>query len=172
MVEPGQGKISKKLEGAANVGIIVVALVALGIFAKNYWLKPPEPKHIAVGQQFGLKNANWQVSGRAIVLGISTTCHFCTESAPFYRELVQECAAQHVRTIAVLPESVDEGKGYLANEGISVNDVRQASLSELAISGTPTLLFVDNKGAVKAVWVGKLSPDREHEVLARIDSAD
>ena len=170
MAEAGHGTVAKKIEGAANIGIVIIALLALGMFVKNYLRKPSEPKHIAVGEQLGLKNANWQASGNTIVFGISTTCHFCTESAGFYRELVQECAAHHVQTIATLPQPVDEAKRYLASEGVTVNEVRQVPLSELKITGTPTLLLVDKKGTVQGVWVGKLPPDKEKEIMAKLGS--
>lgn len=168
MTESENGKLARKLEVAANIGIVIVAFVAVGIFVRNYWLKPSEPKYVAAGEQFALKDVNWQESGNTMVFGISTTCHFCTESAGFYRELIKACTAKHVRTIAVLPQSIDASKAYLAGEGVEVNDIRQAQLPELKISGTPTLVLIDSKGVVKGVWLGKLPPEVEKEVLAKV----
>jgi hypothetical protein len=168
MADAANSTIARKLEVAANVCIVIVALVAVGLVARNYWLKRSEPKPVAAGEHFALKNVNWQESGNTVVFGISTTCHFCTESAPFYRELVQKCAAQRVRTIAVLPQPVDVSKAYLANEGVVVNEIRQEALPDLKIRGTPTLVLIDSKGIVKGVWIGKLSPDAEKELLAKV----
>jgi len=33
------------------------------------------------------------------------------------------------------------------------------------VSGTPTLLLVDNTGSVAEAWVGKLEPPQEEDVL-------
>jgi hypothetical protein len=46
--------------------------------------------------------------------------------------------------------------------------VRQAPLSAVGVSGTPTLLLIDGGGAIKESWVGKLPPDKETEVLSRL----
>ena len=160
--------LAKKIEIASNVAIIVLAVVLVGVFVRNYWMKPAEPESAKVGQQLNL--ANWSASGNTLVLGLSTTCHFCSESAGFYRELVQKCAEQHVRTVAVLPQSLVEAKAYLQGEGVVVNEVREMPLSDIKVAGTPTLMLVDANRVVKAVWIGKLSPDDEKGVYAKLGS--
>jgi hypothetical protein len=164
----GSEGAAKKLEMAANVGIIIVALVGVAMLVNNYRQRSQEPKHIPVGARFGLKDVNWQANGKTMVFGISTTCHFCTESAPFYREVVQRCAQQHVKTIAVLPQSTTEAKAYLAGEGVVVDEIRQSALPDLEIGGTPTLLLIDKDGIVRQVWIGKLPGDREKDVLTKV----
>lgn len=162
--------LAKKIEIASNVAIIVLAIVLVGVFVRNYWLKPQpaELESAKVGQQLNL--ANWPASGNTLVFGLSTTCHFCSESAGFYKELVQKCAEQHVRTVAVLPQSLAEAKAYLQGEGVDVNEVRQMTLSDIKVAGTPTLILVDANRVVKAVWIGKLSPDQEKGVYAKLGS--
>jgi hypothetical protein len=66
----------------------------------------------------------------------------------------------------VLPQEVSQGQTYLGKLGVVVDEVRQSTLGAIGVSGTPTLLLVDNKGAVKQSWLGKLSPDKETEVLS------
>jgi len=56
----------------------------------------------------------------------------------------------------------------LESLGVPIRDIRQATLSSLKISATPTLLLLNREGVVKDVWVGKLSGSREKEVLRRI----
>jgi hypothetical protein len=95
------------------------------------------------------------------VLAISTTCHFCKGSVPFYRKL----SGTDVKMLAVLPQPVAEAQQYLGNAGVHVDDVRQVSLNSLGVRGTPTLLIVNDAGVVTDVWVGKLQPDQENQVL-------
>ena len=103
------------------------------------------------------------------MLALSTGCHFCTESASFYKELVQKRAKQgNIRLIAVLPQPVDAGRKYLSDLGIAVDDVRQLAPNSLGVHGTPTLLLVNKDGVVTDSWRGKLSPDKELEVMARL----
>jgi hypothetical protein len=140
------------------------------VVARNYVRHTTGVPTIAAGTKLPLKNASWQSGDKTIVLAISTTCHFCTDSADFYRKLVLECKRRHVHTIAVLPQSTDEAESYLKNEGVAVDEVRQAALSDLHINGTPTLLLVDGSRIVRSVWVGKLASEGEKQVLAKLAS--
>jgi hypothetical protein len=160
---------AKKIELAANIGIVIVAILVVILFIRNYTQRQDNPQRtVALGSKFALKNVNWQATGRNLVFAISTTCHFCTESAPFYRKLVEQCKQQHVHTIAVLPQSPAEAQAYLSGEGVTVDEIRQSPLSDLDVSGTPTLVLVDHAGIVKDVWVGKLPSTKENEVVTTL----
>jgi len=39
------------------------------------------------------------------------------------------------------------------------------SLADVNVSGTPTLLLIDQTGHVLRVWVGKLDENRERDVM-------
>jgi thioredoxin-related protein len=160
-------KAAKAIELAANIGIVLVAVAALVIFARSY-LTQPATQRALVGEKLALKDVNWQVSKKSIVLVLSTTCHFCTESAPFYRQLVKKSEEQHVRTIAVFPQAAVEASSYLKNQDVVVSEVRQSSLADMQVDGTPTLLLIDEKGVVRGEWVGKLPLDGEKDVLAKL----
>lgn len=108
-------------------------------------------------------------SEQTLVLAVSTLCHCCTERAGFYQGLAQQKAKQGgLRLVAVLPQAVRQGKAYLTKLGVSVDEVRQSPMDALGVRGTPTLLLVDKSGTLKALWVGKLSPEKEGEVLSRL----
>ena len=169
-MEDVQRQIGKKIEIAANIGIVIVAILAVTVWITNSRKQTAGPGSIAVGTKFAITDVNWRGNGKTMVLALATTCHFCTESAGFYRELVQYCNSHNIPTVAVFPQTADEGRSYLTNEGVKVNDVRQASFSTIQVSGTPTLLLIDENGAVKRVWVGKLSPDEEKRVLSQLGS--
>jgi len=99
------------------------------------------------------------------VLALSTQCHFCTESAPFFQR-IQKAKAKDLKLLAVLPQPITESHKYLEGEGVTVDDVKQAQLDSIGVSGTPTLLLVESKGAVAQVWQGKLHPEQEDGVVA------
>jgi len=169
MPEDKPGRIAKKIEFAANIAIVLVACVVVVFFIRNYKAgKSGQPHAIAVGTQFALKDIHWEAGRKNIVLALSTTCHYCNESAEFYRQLVKQCEAHGVRTIAVLPQTVNEAQAYLAGKGFRVDEVRQSSLLALEITGTPTLLLIDGQGKVERVWFGKLPPEKEKDVLAKL----
>lgn len=168
-VENKKSGISKKIEMAANIGIVITAVLVVILFVRNFTHRQSDPERtVALGSNFALKNVNWQANDKTLVFGVSTTCHFCTDSAPFYRKLVEACKQQHVHTIAVLPQTPAEAQTYLAGEGVAVDEIRQATLSDLNINGTPTLVLVNRTGVVKRVWLGELSTTKENEVVTAL----
>jgi hypothetical protein len=163
----------KKIELLANVAIIVIALILGVVLVKRYLLSgtqsavPPAPR-VQAGTKVELAGVDWSKSGQTLVLVLSDTCHYCTESAGFYQRLAEQKARQDgARLIAVLPQDVSRGEAYMNKLGVAVDQVQQSPLNALGVSGTPTLLLVDNQGVVKESWLGKLPPDKETEVLNR-----
>ncbi len=55
--------------------------------------------------------------------------------------------------------------------GLSIK-VRQLSLPSLGIHYAPTLVLVDRSGVVSEVWVGRLSPRQETEVMQSLQLKD
>jgi thioredoxin-related protein len=161
----------KQIEVAANVGIIIVAL-AIGVtLIRNSRGDQSQPHQtIKIGSKLAVKDTNWGANGRSIVLALSTTCHFCAESSGFYQKVVRLAQQQHLHTIAVFPQSIPEVQAYLNKQGIAVDETKQAELSSLDINGTPTLLLVDENGIVCNVWIGKLSAEKEKDMLAKLTS--
>jgi thiol-disulfide isomerase/thioredoxin len=194
-MENNKSKLARIVEIATNLSIIAVALVGATVLVKNYLLRPatpvasavrpadsgangphdgsrtdrPNPTGPAAGTQIALPGVSWNDSDETVVLALSNKCHFCTESAPFYQKLTRELADQkNVRVLAVFPQEVNEGKKYLDGLNVPITNVAQATLDSLGVRGTPTLVIVDKNGTVKQSWVGRLTAERETEVLSRI----
>jgi peroxiredoxin len=168
--------ILKKTELLANVAIIVVALLLGGVLVKRYlWPggaadAPRADPRIPAGTRATLPGVDWAANGRTLLLVLSRDCRYCTESAPFYRNLAREAEGRAgVRLIAVFPQEVAEGRKYLADLGVSVHEVRQAAPSSTGAGGTPTLILVDEGGVVRNSWVGKLAAPEESEVLKSLE---
>ena len=155
----------KWLEIAANVSIVVVAVMIVIVFARNYFLgSKTSPPAIADGATLTGQPVNWHDNTKNVVLVLSTTCHFCKESSGFYRKLVEDCR-NHARTIAFFPQTSQEAQAYLKAEYVQVDEVKHANFQSLQIGGTPTLLLVNSNGVVQKVWLGKLTEAKEKEVL-------
>lgn len=166
----------RKIEFLANISIIVVALLLGVVLVKDLLAARPIPaggnnlrrpnEAIQVGEKINLPDVDWHRNGQTLILAISTSCHFCTDSTPFYKRLAEERGA--TRIVAVLPQSPDEGRDYLSKRGVAVDEVRQASLNSLGVTGTPTIITADKEGKAGGVWFGKLPPEKEAEVLNRV----
>jgi thiol-disulfide isomerase/thioredoxin len=195
MLNNSKSRFAKGVEIATNFSIMIVAVVGTTVLVRNYLLRVPAPAAREIkqgaleglpaggrnaptssvpsgpplGEQLSVPGITWGDSKETVVLALSNKCHFCSESAPFYQRLASDLAhRKDVRLVAVFPQNVDEAKKYLGQLGVPIEQVVQASLDSLRVRGTPTLVIVDRTGTVKQSWVGKLTLERETEVLSRI----
>lgn len=165
---------SEKVQTAANIAIILVAILLGGVLVKPYIFpaaamkSAPTGETIKLGTKLPLTDVDWNKSEKNLVLVLSSTCRFCNESAPFYQKLAAQKSEQNnFRLIAVMPQKTEEAKKYLDEHKISVDEIKQTNLDAINVRGTPTLVLVDNTGAVVESWVGKLTPEKETEVISR-----
>ena len=176
----------KKLEVLANIAVVITSLVLCSVLVKKYFFSASKHEasvqaspatspvsnslrrpSIEAGTKISLPGIDWSKSTRTVVLALSTTCHFCSESAPFYQELQQQ-KRDDVRLVALFPQPVEESHAYLNRLRIGINDIVQSPLSSVGASGTPTLLLIDNRGAVVDSWVGKLTDVAAEQVRAQV----
>jgi hypothetical protein len=159
--------IVKKIEVAANIAIIAVAVMIGVVLVKKYYIqsKTKELPTVPVRTKVSLPDVDWSKNSKSLVLALQAGCHYCSESAPFYQRLASEASARKIPLFAVLPQTTEEGRAYLNSLKAPIDDVRQASLTSVGVHGTPAILLVDGNGEVKASWLGKLPPDKESEVL-------
>ena len=115
----------------------------------------------------GVPGVDWSRNVRTLVLAVSTQCHFCKESTPFYRKL-QEQVGKSLKTVAILPQSVAAAEQYLNGESVHVDQVRQVTLGDIGIRATPTMLLVNSAGVVTKIWVGRIKPEQEQDVLTAL----
>lgn len=169
-----KGNLAGALDITANGMTVVLVLILAVILVKGNFVasrsrvvSQPRPINIGTSLAKSPLQVNWVANQRTLVLGLQTTCHFCTASAPFFQKLV-DAAPPDLKIVAVLPQTVDVAKRYLDHLGLRVDDVRQASLSALGIAATPTLLLVDELGKVTDMWTGEQTPEGEISVLSEI----
>ncbi len=160
---------TRKVEVAANCAIVLVAILLGVVIIRDRFIAPKQVSTISPGAKIPITDVDWSAHGETLVLALQKGCHFCLESAPFYRRLAGE-VAQHgkVRLLAVLPGELTESKAYLESLGVPVTEMRRLPLSAIPVRGTPTLILVDHKGVVQRVWAGQLPPEKEAEVLAAV----
>jgi hypothetical protein len=172
----GSNKQPRLLAIVATIVMTVLGGVVVGILVgktyisfKRYQTRPEV--HLTVGSSLSLPSITWASSDRTLVLILQKGCHFCSESAPFYRRIVHETSGRtDLRLLAVLPQDVNEAKEYLNDLDVRIEEVKQAYLGGIGVSGTPTLVLVDNTGTVTNLWEGKLAAPVESAVLNSLRS--
>ena len=166
------GGSHKTFKGLTNLAIVVLAVLLCIVCVRKYLpaMAMVEPvAQITLGTKISIADVDWSLRRRTLLIALQAGCHFCTESAPFYRRLVASASHnENLSLMAVLPQDPNAARQYLDSLGISSVDFKWSELTKIGITGTPTLLLLDDHGVVRAFWVGKLSVDQEDEVLRRI----
>jgi len=168
-------KTRSTLDTVANIAIILVCAIAAFILIRNNFFNRPQaggprPPEAAVGEQFdALRQVVPAGTDRALVVAVSPTCHFCTDSMPFYKRLIDERNGKGSKTkvIAAVPreEARAEERQKMASAGVNPDDVVAVDFQNIKVPGTPTVLLVDNQGKVLNVWVGKQDSSGEEKIL-------
>ncbi len=167
-------KVYQKIEMTANILIIVTAVLLIGFIVQKFLFAGQPPvqtaKTPAIGSKISIADVDFSKSSKNMFLVLSKGCHFCSESAEFYKKLIAEAKGKNVNLIAVLPQEKKEAAEYLNDLGIQGIEIRQSQLNSLDVSGTPTILVLDNNGQVSNYWIGKLPPAEEKEVFDKLNS--
>ena len=165
----------KRVELVANIAIILVAVVLAVVLVKRFVLSDRNQNRVTdqiqsnIGTKVSLPDIDWSKSDKNLLLMLSDTCRYCTESAPFYKRLVEERTQRDsFHLTAVFPQPVSDGHKYLSGLGVNIDDIKQLPPGAIRIRGTPTLLLVNSAGVVTEEWLGKLPPEKENEVLSRL----
>lgn len=164
------------LDTVANIAIILVCAIAAFVLVRNQFFppapqRPPgSPPQVEKGERFDqLKAVVPAGTERALVVALSPTCHFCNESMPFYKQLIDQRnqKGSPVKVIAAVPaeQAKAEEAQKFAGAGTQPDGMVHLDFSTIKVPGTPTVLHVDNTGKVLDVWVGKLDESGQKDVL-------
>ena len=101
----------RHLDKIANVAIILAVAVFLGLVAKGEfaWRKvpansAPAPSQALVGTTISLPGVDLPKDRNSLLLVVSTECHFCRDSLPFYKDLTAKSRGR-LNVIAILPQA-------------------------------------------------------------------
>ena len=156
------------LEVSTNIAVLLVAVSVLSLLAIFFFVGPRKPEltpGLEKGRVLGnLTNIDYRGSERTLLIALSTTCAYCRESLPLYRRILdaENNARKPLRVIALFPNSADEVAKYLKENQLTIDTITGVDFSSLHISGTPTMILVNDRGVVNDFWIGRLN-DREAE---------
>lgn len=177
-------KINKRVELCANIGITLLTLMGGYLLIRSYLFNKEAvtgsraaavtTKRVPLpGAKIAVPGINWEDKNRTLLFVMSSSCKYCKESAPFYQRIVKETQKmKDLRLVALLPQDVEQGEKYLNNMGIAISEVKHSEPGAVGASGFPTLIMVDKTGTIKKAWVGKLSADKEVEVITQLKCTD
>lgn len=153
-----QNSLRSNIELSAQIVIAIAVLVVAGIFVKRqFFQEGRNTPAISAGERLNLADIDWKQNKKSLVFFLNKDCHYCTSSAPVYRQLKEEAQKQNVKSLAVFPHSIEEAKVYLESVQLSFDEIRSSPLAPYKIPGTPTVLFVNSSGTDQKVWFGDVS---------------
>lgn len=158
----------KILERAANLATIAGVAVFLVLVLRGELAKrraPDMSPNAFVGKTVRLPGVSFPQPRASLVLALSTSCHFCKESLPFYKDLADQ-ATGRVNVVALLPQSQAEAQSYVQEAGVKATQVVSSSLDSIGVNATPTVLLLDGTGKVQGAWVGLLDEKAQRNLLA------
>src|SRR5713226_2081248 len=159
--------VRANIELGAQIVIAVAALAVAGVVVKRYLsprpVSPASLPRITMGERLNVPNVDWEQNKKTLVFFLKKDCVYCKYTAPFYRQLIEDASKRNVKMLAILPNSVEEGREYVESLDLPIENVQTGLTSSYKIPGVPSVLFVDNQGIIKGIWIGA-GPGREKEV--------
>jgi hypothetical protein len=169
------------LDKLTNVAILGLCIVIAGDLVYRDVIRPhaaataqagpARPVPLKAGEAFPKLAGLKQEPGKpSLLLVVRSGCKYCTESVPFYKELVREVRASKipVQLIGVCLESDKACADYFSQTQVAVDATIGAPNGLEKIQGTPTIVMLDPSGKVAETWVGALNPDRQKAVIAAL----
>src|SRR5438046_3040723 len=127
-----QNNIKANIELGAQIAIAIAVIVVAGVVVRRYLFQPQvNPANlprINAGERLDVYNVDWKQNSKSLVFFLNKDCHYCTSSAPFYRQLIEEALKRNVKSLAILPNSIEEAQAYLHSIELPIEDVRTGSL--------------------------------------------
>jgi hypothetical protein len=154
---------------SARLGDGVLIATCVAVLALVGWRYLSTPEHraqegfVASGQEF------WDTAIRPtqellVIVFAHSECRFCSESMPFYRELVDRQNVNKtysVSFVTIEPEEVF--RGYMRGFGLATVNLEHRERFD-RIRGTPALVIIDRARLVRGSWTGKLNQDQQQHV--------
>ncbi|HEV2828129.1 MAG TPA: hypothetical protein VGW76_11055 [Pyrinomonadaceae bacterium] len=160
------------LETYTSIAVLLVAIASLSSLAINYF-GTQQPTILRPGLERGMVLApiptiDYGHSKQTLLIALNTNCSYCSESLPFYRKLVlaNGLSNDSLHIVAVFPNKAEEVARYAKENDLLLDTITDLELSRFKISGTPTMILVNDSGEVNDFWIGKL-PDTEADQLIR-----
>jgi hypothetical protein len=113
---------------------------------------------------------DWSKRSPTAVIAIRDGCHFCEDSAPFYRHLVtmEQQGEIKAHIIFVLPDDQSIGKLDIPKNAADSQVFYNVALKSFGILGTPTILLVSNSGQIVRAWQGELTLHEENRAISSL----
>ncbi len=130
-----------------------------------------EEVYVAGERMPAVPGVRFEEAEQTLVLFASSTCSVCTDTMPFYRELVEriEALPSHLPLAVISFEEHSRIAAYTNLHRLSPDIVASVSPQTFKLRRTPTLILVGPDAIVKNSWVGRVISDQKRaEIFAAV----
>jgi len=159
-----------RLEVLSHIAFIVACgLIGYSALVRSTEPRVPARNGFADGRIVDSDLLRQRPGTRTLFIGVQSTCRYCTQSMPFYRQVIDRAKGHSVTVIVGSREPADTTRRYLEAHNVRPHHTIEADLA-IPIPATPALLWLDESGRVDRSWLGALTSAQEQEVLALMDA--
>jgi hypothetical protein len=90
---------------------------------------------LKTGAKLSHPNIDWSKRNRSLLIFLSEGCHYCSDSAAFYRKLIDRNKNEDFQLIALFPSSIQSGKKYLEEVQVPVTYAVEAQFDNFGSMG-------------------------------------
>jgi thioredoxin-related protein len=158
-----------KLEVATNVLIIIVVLLIGGTYLKSHL--GHHDAELSVGEKINTpRGYDWHRLAPTLVVAVRDGCVYCERSYPLYKRLEDLERDNHLKAhiLMVMPDDSIRAAALLSSHGITSQTIAGTPLTDIKVSGTPTLLLVDADGRLLQSWIGELNASKADALIAQL----
>ena len=173
----GSDRAIRRLSVAASFGLVLMVGATAGYVlwprvAGAIGLKPaapplPPPAYSA-GQHVDVPAVWYNTAPRTLIVFARASCAACEKAHPFLKSLVSDLNGRAVVVMAHPVKSAYEDNSFATSLGIADANVHEVT-PNLRVKATPTIVLVNQQGAILAAWEGAGSPEHQAEIRKTIE---
>ncbi|HXT69512.1 MAG TPA: hypothetical protein VN700_07145 [Vicinamibacterales bacterium] len=170
-------RLLNRLFIAASLGLVLMVAVTTSAvawprMAGALGIEPPapapQPPAYVAGQQIDVPAAWYSDAPRTLVVFAREACGACQKAQPFLKSLVAGLSGRASIVMAHPATTATEDAVFARAIGVSESSLH-AVTAGLRVKATPTIVLVDQRGAILAAWEGAGKEDKQAEISSTIE---
>ena len=131
---------------------------------------PPQPPAYSAGQQIDVPAAWYSASPRTLLVFAREACGACQKAQPFLKQLVAGVTTSGRAAVVMAHPAASAIEDAVFAKAIGVGEGSlHAVTANLRVKATPTIVLVDQQGAILAAWEGAGKEDKQAEISKTIE---
>jgi len=161
--------MASTLEKVANICLIFACTIVVGEYAYRQVKKSAKTHALySAGEHIPVPKVAAINSGRLLIVAVSSTCHFCQQSLPSYKHVIDAAHKVGTKVIAVAAEPTAANQTFLNSNGITVDSSLSLTESGMSIPTVPSLILARGDGTVIESWTGLADAGFERSALGAV----